>query len=138
MTAETKEIVEYLRTESCDECIYGPYPGGDCSSINTCVLRRAADLIEHLADVAEKSSVKATLYDAALEAGVKIQKELEIVKQERDAAVADLKAIESADGDLDFCKYCKHNIGGKCDYPQCNPYAGKSAWEWRGLRNENI
>ena len=62
---------------------------------------------------------------------------LEQVTRERDAAVADLKAIESTDGDLNFCEYCRYGTGEKCKNPQqCNPYDGKSGWEWRGVPQE--
>lgn len=62
---------------------------------------------------------------------------LEQIVRERDAAVADLKAIESTDDDdLNFCEYCRYCTGEECENPQCNPYDRKSGWEWRGVPQE--
>lgn len=59
--------------------------------------------------------------------------EMEKLRAERDAAIADLKdALDRGDA-TSFCEFCRHNDDwGKCEHP-CNPYSGETGWEWRGL-----
>lgn len=61
--------------------------------------------------------------------------EMEQVKRERDAAVADVKSLCATNYfSGDYCAYCKHRESdGQC-FHECTPWSGKWGWEWRGAQ----
>jgi hypothetical protein len=107
MADEVRRIVEWLRVESCNSCIFSRL--GDCRSFDDCLERTAADLIESLSA------------------------ELEQVKQERDAAVEDLRSAAYCGDCVNYttaienepCKACLVNRGFT-----------KPNWQWRGVKED--
>ena len=60
----------------------------------------------------------------------------ELFKEERDAAVKDLKNI-SACSDRYSCTYCKYREpNNQCNH-ECYPYTESWGWEWRGLKEDD-
>lgn len=86
-------------------------------------------------------TAKATVTDAAIEAGAKAQNELEQVKRERDAAVKQVKEF----GDCQCCKHdeickdlfpdCRDCKNVQCPCNSCNGDT-RNNWEWRGVPQE--
>ena len=48
MTDEARKIVEWLREDACNSCIFSSFPIGECVSDSDCCSIKAADLIERL------------------------------------------------------------------------------------------
>lgn len=61
----------------------------------------------------------------ALDMAVEALSELEQLKRERDAAVADLHALKQYDDSCLLCKYVED------DYPHCGEIG---CWTWRGIK----
>lgn len=80
----------------------------------------AADLIEHLSSVAEKSSAKAALCE-------KVMEDYDKMRRERDAAVDDIELGVC-------CETCKHDEGVFC--VECARVASRGNWEWRGVKSD--
>lgn len=49
MTDTAKATIEWLRTKSCDSCIYSSKWNGNCVNAKGCIIREAADLVERYA-----------------------------------------------------------------------------------------
>jgi hypothetical protein len=104
---ECTRLVEWLRTESCNSCIFARRYDGDCTSTESCQSSLAANLIE------------------------KLCAELEQVTRERDAAVGDL-AIVCHDKSCEVCAHYKFD-----DYyitERCELEMGECEFEWRGAQ----
>lgn len=89
----------------------------------------AADVIEQL--LAENAKLKAA-FDRCYESNENLYNELQEVKAERDAAVADVKSIA-------LCQKCKHFSINQmtCDALEQCLYGETSLWEWCGVTDTN-
>ena len=133
MTDEAKRIVEGLRW------FVSYYP--KWNGIDPCqTMTEAADLIEHLSSVAEKSSVKAALCETVMENYDKI-------RRERDAAVADMELLQGT-----ICQACKeyYRPDPNVRHYSCKIYGNDwgeltddgnllacGKFKWRGLKEDN-
>lgn len=113
MTEEAKRTVEHLRENAefqwCSDCYVGDECGGAYHS--NCHFLRIADLIESLSA------------------------ELEQVKQERDAAVKDLRTFTEP------CRACVHvgsnDICHECGFELIEGHhITRTNWQWRGVKEE--
>lgn len=107
---EVNQAIEYLREDACGSCIFNSFIG-ECTSILECRDRKAADLIESLSA------------------------ELEQVKQERDAAVKDLRTFTEP------CRACAHvgsnDICHECGFELIEGHhITRTNWQWRGVKEE--
>lgn len=89
-------------------------------------LEAAANTIEQLKATAEASSAQAAMCDVTMERCDQLQKELEHVKRERDAAVMDLRS------ETYYCETCANYTPGYF----CLGCRNKSNWQWRGVKEE--
>ena len=157
---DIEKLIERLRDKGCEDC-----PHRDtCRDDDTaeCVIRlNAATALSTLQAENEKlrneverqrrsADDRKHLYENAERAYMKVVAELEQVKRERDAAIADIAAIlaeveeirrgygvDNADADnafADLCRnYCAKN-GNAC-YKEAEDYRCKN-FMWRGMRED--
>lgn len=107
MTDEQKDIAQHMR-EWYE--VFRRHGKGDEWSVKAFL--EAADLIEHLSSVAEKSSAKAALCE-------KVMEDYDKMRRERDRYWEYIKGMEceSCSGDCDKCTVTKDGFTG---------------WEWSG------
>lgn len=62
--------------------------------------------------------------------------DIDVVRKERDAAIADLDEVIASADDINWCLYCKHReADGQCHH-LCVPCSSEWGWEWRGVQDD--
>lgn len=106
----------------------------DCDAINMAgIVAEAADAIEQLvqenAKLIEKYNGALEQANAAARAYDRTMEEIQKLKAERDAAVADINDISKRYGA--YCRYCKTDCAFKLSNGWCS---GCRKFEWRGVQ----
>ena len=115
---DIEKLIERLKCPEIYSCpIDGEYPS--CTACQRRIAQEAADALARLK--ADAEGMRSNWYES-VETIVQLRAELEQVKRERDAAVADLKSVE-------YCTHCAH-LSHECSATSCK------GWEWRGPQKE--
>ncbi len=128
---EIKKGLNHCSEDGCKQC---PYKD-DCDMADgfSVLAGDANAYIQQLEARIDTMTAKAVLFDEAVAAGEKM-------KRERDAAVEQLKNVDTVD--IFYCSHCKHEE--LCDYNlnscddcekdcPCHTCVDMCNWQWRGV-----
>lgn len=113
------------RDGDCDRgnCPYHSMGGG-----TKCIPAMSADALAYIQQLEAELQKERLMHQHTYE-------HAELFKEERDAAVKDLKNL-SACSDRYSCTYCKYREpNNQCNH-ECYPYTESWGWEWRGVKED--